>query len=386
MIAYNRTSLDNLFIRDQAKEAFTAGCIAGEENKNIGVAHPVDFYTPNYFICVGLFLLTVVIAACSLGLFMLISAGGNDSVTVLLIFFGLVCYGTLEYVVHKPRHFRSGVDYALLWMSAVLLYAGIYLAVNNMSTTSQCITVFTISLFFTLRFANNIMALIAYAALLSFIINIVVEFNTTIRLIMPFIIMVISIAAWFLSARFYNYKSYRPYRQCLIAIRVAALVSFYLAGNYYVVRELGSYIFGHSQYAAGISWFFWIPTVATPLLYIYQGIRKKESIFLWTGLALIVATVFTIRYYYHVMPVEWALILGGTGMITIAYGLIRYLKMPRHGFTSRESSSRHVLENLNIESLVIAETFAGPTTAPAPGNDFKFGGGSGGGGGAGGQY
>ncbi len=79
MIAYNRTSLDNLAIRGQAQEAFAAGCITREENTKIAAAYPVDFYTPNIFICVGLFLLTVLITACSLGLFMLVSAGGDDS-------------------------------------------------------------------------------------------------------------------------------------------------------------------------------------------------------------------------------------------------------------------------------------------------------------------
>ena len=386
MIAYNRTSLDNLYIRDQAKEAFAAGCISGEENTKIGAAHPVNFYTPNYFICVGLFFLTVVIATCSLGLFMLVSAGSSDSYTFLLIFFGLVSYGALEYVVHKRRHFRSGVDYALLWMSAGLLYAGLYLAVNNMSTITQCITVFAISILFALRFANNIMAMLAYTALLAFITHIAVEMNRAIQLIMPFIIMAVSVATWLLSVRLYKQERCRHYRQCLTSIKVAALTSFYLAGNYFVVRELGSYMFGSAQYAGGISWLFWILTVATPLLYIYQGVRKKDSIFLWTGLALIAATVYTIRYYYSVLPIEWALILGGIAMITIAYGLIRYLKTPRHGFTSLESSSKHLMEKLNIESLVIAETFAGPTAAPAPSNDFQFGGGSGGGAGAGGQY
>src|SRR6266700_7844588 len=104
MIAYNRTSLDNLYIRNQAQESYDAGCITAEENTKIRTAYPVNFYTPNIFICIGLFLLTVLIAACSLGLLMLMSAGSNDSITFLLIFFGLVCYGALEYVVRKRRH------------------------------------------------------------------------------------------------------------------------------------------------------------------------------------------------------------------------------------------------------------------------------------------
>jgi hypothetical protein len=387
MIAYSRKSLDNLYIRGQAQEAFASGCITGEENAKIGAAYPVDMYTPNIFICFGLFLLTVLIASCSLGLFMLVSAVSSDSYTFLLIFFGLVCYGALEYVVRKRRHFRSGVDYALLWMSAGLLYAGFYLSVNNMSAVSQCITVFTISLLFTMRYANNIMALIAYTALLALIINIVMELVRTVQLVTPFIIMAVSIISWFLSVRLYKLKSYRNYRQCITAIKASSLTSFYLAGNYFVVREMRSYMFGTSQYGAmAMGWLFWILTVATPLFYIYLGIRKKDSLFLWIGLALIAVTVFAIRYYYRLMPVEWALIFGGVVLVAIAYGLIRYLKTPRHGFTSRESSTKHLLENLHLESLVIAETFAGATTVKAPSNDFRFGGGSGGGGGAGGQY
>ena len=388
MIAYNRTGLDNLAVRGQTQEAFAAGCISGEENTKIGTAYPVDFYTPNIFICIGLFLLTILIASCSLGLFMLINAGSSESFTALLIFFGLVCYGALEYVIYKRRHFRSGVDYALLWMSAGLLYTGIYLSVHNMSIISQCITVCTISLLFTLRFANNLMALVAYAALLALIVNFLMEFIKTIQAFTPFIIMAVSIAAWLLSARLYHLKRCRHYRQCITAIKLASLTSFYLAGNYFVVREMSIYMFGSSQNTGEISmgWLFWILTVATPLFYIYQGIRKKDSLFLWTGLALIAATVFTIRYYYNLMPVEWGFISGGVVMIAVAYGLIRYLKIPRQGFTSLESSTRHLLENLHIESLVIAETFAGATTVKAPASDFQFGGGSGGGGGAGGQF
>jgi hypothetical protein len=388
MIAYNRTNLDNLYTRGQAKEAFTSGCISGEENTKIGAAYPVDLYTPNIFICVGLFLLTIVIAACSLGLFLLISAGNSESFTPLLIVFGLICYGALEYVVHNRRHFKSGVDYALMWMSAGLIYAGIFFAVNNASITAQCITVFAISLLFTLRFGNFIMALLACAALLVFIVHIVMGFNRAVQLLAPFIIMAFSIGLWLLSLRLDNYKKYRHYRASITALKVAALTSFYIAGNYFVVREMSGYMFGPSQNGGDISmgWLFWILTVALPLFYIYQGIRKKDALFLWTGLALIVATVFTVRYYYSVMPVEWALVIGGIVMITISYGLIRYLKTPKHGFTSEENGRKHLLENLHLESLVIAETFAGAGAVKAPANDFQFGGGSGGGGGAGGQY
>jgi hypothetical protein len=388
MIAYNRISLDNLSIHNQAREAFDAGCITGEEKIKIDATHPVNFYMPNIFICIGLFLLTALIASCTLGLLVLMSAGSSGSFTVILIFFGLVCYGALEYTVYAKQHFKSGVDYALLWMSAGLLYAGFFFAVNNMSITAQCITVFMISLLFVLRFANNIMALMAYASLLAFLVNMSAEISRTVQLITPFILMAVSISTWFLSGWLYNHNSARHYRQCITTIKIAALTSFYLAGNYFVVREMGSYLFGPSQNSGAISigWLFWISTVATPLFYIYQGIIKKDHLFLWTGLALMAATVFTIRYYYQMMPVEWAILSGSIVMISIAYGLTKYLKQPRHGFTSLENINRHLLQKLHLESLVIAETFAGAATVKIPDSDFQFGGGSGGGGGAGGQY
>ncbi len=388
MIAYNQTGLDNMNIHGQADEAIAAGCITPEESTKIRAAHPFDFYTPNIFICVGLFALTLIITICALGLFFLIIASGSDSaISALLIFYGLLCYGALEFTIHKHRHYKSGVDYALLWMSAALLFAGIYLAVHNMSAIAQCFLVFIISLLFTIRYGNIIMTLLAYAALMAFIINIAAESGTTFKLFMPFLIMAVSIAMWFLANRFQSHKACRHYRQCLTVIKVATLVSFYLAGNYYVVRELGNYLLGsptHSDSSISLGWLFWILTVVSPLLFIYLGIRKKDLIFLWTGLSLIVVTIFTIRYYYHLLPAEWAMMFGGIVILLIAYGLIRYLRTPRHGFTSLEKN-RHPLESLNIESLVIAETFAAPPAATNA-DSFQFGGGSGGGGGAGGQF
>ena len=232
------------------------------------------------------------------------------------------------------------------------------------------------------------MALIAYLALLTWILDIGMELARPYQQLLPFIIMAVSIVTCFLSFRLYHINKCRHYRECLANLKVGSLVSFYLAGNYFAVSEMNNAIFSQNGNAENISmaWLFWILTVATPLFYIYRGVRKKDHLFIWTGLGLVAATVFTIRYYYHVIPVEWALISGGIVMIAIAYVLIRYLKTPRHGFTSQEASSKNLLENLHLESLVIAETFGGPSAVKAPSNDFQFGGGSGGGGGAGGQF
>jgi hypothetical protein len=94
--------------------------------------------------------------------------------------------------------------------------------------------------------------------------------------------------------------------------------------------------------------------------------------------------VFTIRYYYHVMPLEIAMILGGSVMILVAYLLIRYLQQPRQGFTYKEAKKKLAINKLQVEALLINQSFAAPQTPQSTGTNF--GGGSGGGAGAGGTY
>ena len=126
-------------------------------------------------------------------------------------------------------------------------------------------------------------------------------------------------------------------------------------------------------------------SVAGSVAYVVAGLRKKDPILLWTGLGLVAAAVFTIRYYYHLLPAELAMILGGSILIAGAYGLIRFLHTPKKGFSSIAPDGPHPLENLPIESLIQAETFKIAPTQPTD-QSGRFGGGSGGGAGAGGTY
>jgi hypothetical protein len=387
MIAYNHADLDNRIVQEQADEASVKSCITREEDSQIRGAYPANFYTPNIYIRIGLFLLTVVIALFSLGLFAMITDPGNHGIGILLIFSGAVCYGVLEYLVYSKKHFRSGVDDALLWIAIGLIATGIIWYTDPIVLT-QYVVIFILAFYGSLRFADHVMSLVTYAALLGFVFNVAMKLGTSGKTIIPFLVMAVSVAAYFFSTSLHSKERLRHYHSCLTLIRAASLISFYLAGNYFVVRELSINMLGLSlQPGASIplGWLFWILTVCIPFFYIYRGVQKKDTIFLWVGLGLIAATVFTIRNYYHILPLEWALVIGGLLLIAVSYALIRYLKIPRHGFSSQETDDSHLLATLHIESLVIAETFAAPAASPAP-NDFQFGGGSGGGGGAGGQY
>ncbi len=388
MIAYNPTDLDNLAVREQAEEALAAGCITETESQAIFAAFPSGFYTPNIFIRAGLFLLTVVILLFSVGLLALIGMGsGSHALAVFLVFCGLAAYGILEYMVNTKKHFRSGVDDALMWMAAGLILTGINLF-TDIGFPMQSILVFLLSFYCCLRFADRLMGLSACLALMAMLYNLVSVAGKTGLVLAPFLLMAGAAATLLLCSYLGPKAACRHYRPALTVIRIACLVAFYLSGNYYVVEEWGSRLsdrYAPQGSALPLGWLFWLLTVFVPLYYIFRGLRKKDPVFLRTGLVLTAVIIFTVRNYYHVLPAEIAMTIGGALMIVLAYALIRYLRSPKHGFTYKQTNESYFMEKLNLESLVLAETFTNAPDQPET-NGIEFGGGSGGGGGAEGTF
>ena len=101
-----------------------------------------------------------------------------------------------------------------------------------------------------------------------------------------------------------------------------------------------------------------------------------------TGLGLIAATIFTVKYYYTILPLETEMLGAGIILIALSYALIKYLAAPKYGFTSIDQYPSKK-ETLHAEALIIAETFS-PQANPE--NNGLYGGGSGGGGGATGEF
>jgi len=385
MIAYDRRSLDNRAIRTKAEQAADQKIITKEECARILEAYPSGLYTPNIFIRIGLFLLTVLASLCCLGLFMLVSGvSGSNSFGIQFIILGLMAYTALEIFIRTHKFYCAGVDDALLWVAGGTILAGINIIADRISPYNQDLIVLLLAAGGALRYGDRLMTLVAYSALLSLLFHTAIDLGAAARAILPFGIMLVSVAFYLLSARLANEERLRHYHSCLLLLRVAALLSFYLAGNYYVIRQLNELI-TTTDGPVSLGWLWWLLTAVTPVLYIVKGIQKKDPIFIWTGLMLTAAIIFTVRYYYHVLSPELAMIIGGVMLVTGAYALIRYLQPSKHGFTSASPKEPHILGNLPVEGLILAESFKAAGAQPA-GPEVRFGGGSGGGGGAGGEY
>ncbi len=385
MIAYNKEWLVHLIIRKDIEKAFEENCITKAEQKIINEKYNAAFYTPNIFIRIGLFILTIIVMIFSFGLLMLLFMDSIEKKAgALAIFLSIVSYLFLEYIIRVKKHFSSGVDDALLYGSVITLFAGISLP-NELSGLVNCIIIFVLTFYGSVRFADRLMAVIMYISLLGIIFYSGIELGSIGKSIVPFIIMATSALVYFIVGKLKSNEDMLHYKGCLQMILITSLCSIYVAGNYFVVRELSNNMF-HMNLQPGESipfgWLFWIFTVIMPFIYLIGGIQRKDVILLRVGLLLFAAMIFTIRYYHTIMPAELVMAFGGIILILIGYGLMKYLHEPKYGFTYLDISKKNTLNKLNIESLVLAETFA-------PGIEVdrtEFGGGDFGGGGASGEF
>ncbi len=388
MIAYNTNWLDNLAIRRETEKAFDKGCITSEENVSVLQQYPVGFYMPNPYVRIGLFILTAVIAFFSFGLFSLMFLSSSETGWGLLcIFFGIVSYGVLETMVHSKNHYKSGVDDALMWMSGAFIIGGMNI-ISNLQPLTNAILIFIIAGILTIRFANAIMAAATFLSLLAVIFLAYIKIGPIAKATTPFLLMIITAIIYFSLRKELSSGKWKYYSSCITIVIITALICFFAAGNYFVVRETSNSMFElnlREGESIPYGWLFWILTAAVPLVYIYRGLQIKDRILLRVGVLLVAAIVFTYRYYYHVIPVEMAMTIGGIILIFLSYALIKYLDQPKNGFTSHDTGDKHVTDALQVEALAISETYSAPSVAPSNDNNL-FGGGSGGGGGASGEY
>ncbi|MDO3625811.1 hypothetical protein [Mucilaginibacter sp. BT774] len=390
MIAYNKIWLTSLRLQNDVKENQNRGYITAEEFKNIKDKYPVGFYTPGLFARIGLFILTIIVVTFADGILSLLFASASNLFDTAgwVFFLSILSYTALEVIVSSKHHYRSGVDDALLFISALLsgvASAMLFSHYNVVYYMPVSATIFILSLYFTIRFADMLMAALCGAALFAFI-----YFGWT-KLVpfgiatIPFVIMLVSAGLYWGSYNLNRQKQFAGYYNCILIAQIIFLLGLYTAGNYYVVQTLGDNISDQAGKPIPLGTFFWLWTMLIPLVYLGWGIFKKNTVLLRMGLVLIAAAIATFRYYYHVLPLDMVLTMGGALILGIAYTAMRYLKTPKHGFTYAEPDTGHMMDHLKVESLIVAETFAKVPSPPAE-ERSRFGGGDFGGGGSSSSY
>jgi len=174
------------------------------------------------------------------------------------------------------------------------------------------------------------------------------------------------------------------YQKCLVYLELTTLTTLYAAENYFVVQKLGNLLHNlpaDTNDPVPFGWIFWGWTMLLPLVFVALGIRKRNLLLLRLGLLFMAAAACTFRVYHHLLAIEYVLVIAGGLILVLVFILLRYLKTPKLGFTYTQRSRKHWVNNLNLESLVVAGAASHTQSVPQQSKD-PFGGGSFGGGGS----
>jgi hypothetical protein len=380
MTAYPENELYNCDVRSHAQASADASEISMESLHKIEEAYPCKLYTPHFFIAFAFVLLTTItVIFAGFLAWLLTSADSSGGISALCSFMAALCYFLLERMVKSKSYYNAGVDNALQFF-VLAFFAGIFLSnFDNISWLLFYGSMMIVASWLCLRFNDAFMAVLACAFFLICIFLSVMKLGHAALALAPFAMM-LTIALLYFVVNKVKPKAKFLYEKSLTILTIFLLLSFYAAGNYWVISELQSSLLGASG-PVPFGWIFWIFTVSTPLLYILYGVAKKDLLHVRTGLFLVAATIITYKYYFTFLPIEFDMLLAGLALVGLSYFLIKWLQPARHGYTSEGNAPRPAWKN--IEALVIAETMSGGQTTT---QDHLMAGGSGGGGGASGEF
>ncbi|TDH23047.1 hypothetical protein EXU57_18500 [Segetibacter sp. 3557_3] len=386
MLVYPKTELFNLHVNDQADEALNVGYITADQRTSIKTAYPVKLYQPGPVAQAGLGLLTIIILLLSAGLLVLVFQLYN-SISGFLVFYGLLCYVMLEIMARK-NHFNSGVDNILMFTTAWLIIGGIGASMNmgenGLFEIFISLVAFVICAFLCLRFSDASIGIVAILALLSFVFFCYLQLGSPALQTFPFVMAAVSGLIYFISIRGLRYQAALYYRNTLKWIGILALFTLYASGNFHVVVLICQHIGQRTRsvYAFPLPGFLWTWTLLVPLIYVVLGIARKDRTLLRVGLVLAGVAVLTFLQYFPIVTAEVAMLIAGLFTVVSSYGIMRYLRVPRNGFTFDEADDESA-EGANLEAVVVGEAFGNTQTVQ---NDTTFGGGSFGGAGAGERF
>lgn len=382
--AYNETWVENINNQEIIDNWFFRKLISDDQRKEAHQAFPVGFHQSNVFVKIGLFLFTCIVASAGLGFVSLILfeifSESRFGFSVISLIYAFVFLFFLEYFIKKNNFYRSGVDNALLYALLSAAFSAVVGFANfDLPSWIYCIIALVILLPALLRYADPIVAFVAYLAWIALWFLLVTKYPIG-KIIIPFVIMLISAITYFFIDFWKKKEASNYYSEAHDIITILTLATFYFGGNYLIVRE-GNALLNDLEISIQIDFapLFYLFSTIIPLFYVVYGLRKHDRKFLLVGIGASAFSIFTYRNYFSVLPLEWALTIIGLFLVGLCIWAIRTLKTPQLGLTSKAIG---INEYKNLEAFIVNQAMQQPQQA----NKTDFGKGDFGGGGAGNNY
>ncbi|MES2544221.1 MAG: hypothetical protein V4548_05000 [Bacteroidota bacterium] len=386
MIVYDKTELENQFLIDEALSLFKAGFISKEQYNQTKKEFPIPKRQKNILLRLGFALLGVLLYASICGFLSILGLNNiGENFTFFLFTFSLIGFIGTE-VLAKQNTKGYGLD------DTFLIGGQLFLAVAISGANGHDITVVIIativSLLTYLRYINRISVLIFCAASTATIAYSLFEIGTIGKTILPFVLMIYAIVLYFISRKYTQKVIFLFYHKGILLVKNFSLLLFYCSGNYLVVRELSEALLGNKiapNSDIPFALFFYAFTFIVPAVYIFYSLKLQERLMLWIGLLTLGFSIYTIRYYHHILPVEIALTLGGLFLFAVSYFSIKKLKDATTGITFKQDRFINSSDFLHTEALILTAQFGLKPEVNAE-SPMEFGGGGFSGGGSGSSF
>lgn len=384
MIIHDKNLLNNLALIEEADSLENAGFISKEQKKIIKNELPSFKVQNNILVRLGFFLLGSFLYSSICSMISLVGLSGAES------FFKICCYlfviiGIVgAELLANQKFYRHGLDDAFILGILLNIGGAVFLTTENFNTGLVPAIVVAIASFITykryLHLPSMVVFCLSCTAVLFFGLY---EIGDIGKSVLPFAAMLVSAGFYFFTKKSIKNLTEVYYYSGLLFANSFCLVLFYLSCNYLVVRELSSELLGTDVLPGQdipFAYFFYAFTLIVPIVYLVQALKTKDRIMLWISFLAIAFTIFTIRFYYSVLPIEVALTLGGLALFGIAYFSIQKLKNKETGLTFKPDRINNSNAFLNAQTLIVASTFGlKPEIKTDSPMDFGGGGFSGGG-------
>lgn len=390
MIAYNKKDLDHTYLLEEAQDLKNAGFVTSDQLKEIKTKFQGLKQNKNILLRIVFVFLGALAYASICGFLALIYFESKSSSSFSENFFAILCaivgFVGVEILI-KQKQFGYGIDDAFLISAqiALLIFLGMLFDYRGELPISIGATIITCICFLrylhvltALCFAISLSLVFAYSSL---------EIGGWAQNFLPFTMMALAVAIYFLSKKYLGTTTKIYYNKGIKIINTYSLVLFYFSGNYLVVRQLSEELLRIEvmpQNDIPFAYFFYFFTFAIPVLYIYRSLIKKDRIMLWVGILTFCFSIYSFRYYHHVLPPEVGLTLGGVMLFTFTYFAIKKLEHKESGITFMEDKFDDSERLANLETLIAtAQTGIKPQSQ---GSSVELGGGEFGGGGSGSEF
>ena len=387
MIAHDKSLLNNLALIEEANSLQAGGFISKEQNTIIRKNSSGFKRHNNILVRLGFFLLGAFLYVSLCGAFSLIGIDGGQTFWKICFYIFTIIGFVGSNILANQKYYGHGLDDA--FNLGTLLNLGIAIGITTEGYEIVIAFFIAIAAFLIyIRYIHLPSALIFCLAASAVLFYGMFEFGAIGKSILPFVAMLFSAGFYFFTKKTMNNLSENYYYKGILLANSFCLVLFYLSCNYLVVRELSVMLLGNEILPGKdipFAILFYVFTAIVPIIYLVQALKRKDRIMLWISFLAIAFSIYTIRFYYSVLPIEVALTLGGLVLFAIAYFSIKKLKDREIGLTFKPDRINNSNAFLNAEMLIVASQF-GLKPEAVNESPMEYGCGGFSGGGSGGSY